>query len=172
LEHLPEGLCGEKESFDKMNPHFRKKLVIVSAAIVVTVGVVIVLLIPLSNYIIKQQLERVMGGNFRVERISLSWDSVEVFEPKFLKDGPTASYAKKIILKAHLFTLLEPGFSLSTVSLEEPSVKLEVSQNGEWAVPIVIEKKQEGPSTSEPRPLYIEQIVVKDGILFFQDHRL
>ena len=155
-----------------MNPHFRKKLVIVSAVFVVAIGVVIVLLIPLSNYIIKQQLERVMGGNFKVERISLSWDSVEVFEPKFLKDGQTAVYAKKIILKAHLFTLLKPGFSISSVFLEEPSITLEVNPSGEWAAPIVIEKNREAPSNSKPGPLYIEAIVVKDGTLFFQDHRL
>ena len=105
--------------------------------------VVIVLLIPLSNYIIKHQLERAMGANFRVERISFSWGSVGVYEPKFLKDGQTVAYAKRIMLKAHLLTLLKPGSSISSVFLEEPSMKLEVSQSGEWTVPIVIEKKAE-----------------------------
>ena len=38
--------------------------------------------------------------------------------------------------------------------------------------PIAIEKKQEVPSTSRPRPLDIKQIVIKDGTLLFQDHRL
>ena len=154
-----------------MDPHFRKKLIIIIAVIVLVV-VVIVLLIPLSNYIIKHQLERAMGANFRVERISLSWDNVGVYEPKFLKDGQTVAYAKRIILKAHLLTLLKPGFSISSVVLEEPSMKLEVSQSGEWTVPIIIEKKPEAPSTSKPGPLYVKQIVVKDGTLFFQDHRL
>ena len=93
-----------------MNPHFRNKLIIVSAAFVVAIGVVIVLLIPLSNYIIKQQLERVMGGNFRGGRIYLSWGTVEVFEPKFLINGQTAAYAKRIILKAHPLTLFKTGF--------------------------------------------------------------
>ena len=155
-----------------MDPHFRKKLIIISAAIVLVIVVVIVLLIPLSNYIIKHQLERAMGANFRVERISLSWGSVGVYEPKFLKDGQTVAYAKRIILKAHFLTLLKPGFSISSAVLEEPSLKLEVSQSGEWVVPIVIEKKPEAPSTSKPGPLYVQQIVVKDGTLFFQDHRL
>ena len=155
-----------------MDPHFRKKLIIISAAIVLVIMVAIVLLIPLSNYIIKHRLERAMGGNFRVERISLSWGSVEVYEPKFLKDGQTVAYAKRIILKAHLLTLLKPGFSISSAILEEPSINLEVSQSGEWVVPIVIEKKQEDPSTSKPSPLYVKQIVVKDGTLLFQDHRL
>ncbi len=155
-----------------MNPHFRNKLIIVSAAFVVAIGVVIVLLIPLSNYIIKQQLERVMGGNFRGGRIYLSWGTVEVFEPKFLINGQTAAYAKRIILKAHPLTLLKPGLSISSVFLEEPSLNLEVSPSGEWVGPIAIEKKQEVPSTSRPRPLDIKQIVIKDGTLLFQDHRL
>jgi len=47
-----------------MDPHFRKKLIIISAAIVLVIVGVIVLLIPLSNYIIKHQLERAMGANF------------------------------------------------------------------------------------------------------------
>jgi len=155
-----------------MDAHFRKKLIIISTAIVLVIAVVIVLLIPLSNYIIKHQLERAMGANFRVERISLSWGSVGVYEPKFLKDGQTVACAKRIILKAHLLTLLKPGFSISSAVLEEPSLKLELSQSGEWVVPIVIEKKPEAPSTSKPGPLYVKQIVVKDGTLFFQDHRL
>jgi hypothetical protein len=155
-----------------MDPHFRKKLIILSAAIVLVIVVVIVLLLPLSNYIIKHHLERALGANFRVERISLSWGGVGVYEPRFLKDGQTVAYAKRIILKAHFLTLLKPGFSISSAVVEEPSMKLEVSQSGEWVVPIVIEKKQGVPSTSKPGPLYIKQIVIKDGTLFFQDHRL
>jgi hypothetical protein len=155
-----------------MDPHFRKKLIIISAAIVLVVVVAIVLLVGLSNRIIKRQLEQALGANFSVERISLSWGSVGVYEPKFLKDGQTVAYAKRILLKAHLLTLLKPGFSISSVVLEEPSMKLEVSQSGEWTVPIVIEKKPEAPSPSKPGPLYVKQIVVKDGTLFFQDHRL
>jgi Domain of Unknown Function (DUF748) len=155
-----------------MDPHFRKKLIIVSAAIVLVIVVAIVLLVPLSNYIIKHEMERALGANFSVERISLSWGSVGVHEPRFIKDGQTVAYAKRIILKAHFLTLLKPGFSISSAVLEEPSLKLEVSQSGEWVVPIIIEKKREAPSTSKPGPLYVKQIVIKDGTLFFQDHRL
>ena len=155
-----------------MDPHFRKKLIIISAAIVLVIVVAIVILVGLSNYIMKHELERALGANFRVERISLSWGSVEVYEPKFLKDGQPVTSAKRIILKAHLLTLLKPGFSISSVILEEPSIKLEVSQSGEWLVPIVIAKKQEAPSTSKTGPLYVKQIVIKDGTLFFQDHQL
>lgn len=106
-----------------MDPHSRKKLIIISAAIVLVIVVVIVLLIPLSNYIIKHQLERAMGANFSVERISLSWGSVGVYEPRFLKGGQTIAYVKRIILKAHFLTLLKPGFSISSSVLEEPSMK-------------------------------------------------
>jgi hypothetical protein len=155
-----------------MDTHFRKKLIIVSAGIGLVIVAAIVFLIPLSNYIIKHRMERAMGANFSVEKISLSWDSVGVYEPRFMKDGQTVAYAKRIILKAHFLTLLKPGFSFSSAVLEESSLKLEVSQSGEWVVPIVIEKKQETPSTSKPGPLYVKQIVVKDGTLFFQDHRL
>ena len=155
-----------------MDPHFRKKLIIISAVIVLVIVMAIVLLVGLSNRIIKQQLERALGANFRVERISHSWNSVEVYEPRFLKDGQTVAYAKRIILKAHFLTLLKPGFSISSAVLEEPSMKLEVRQSGEWVVSIFIERKQEAPSTSKPSPLYVKQIVVKDGTLFFQDHRL
>jgi hypothetical protein len=104
VEHPPESLSSGKRSFDNMNPLFRKKRIVVSAALVVAIGVVILSFIPLSNYVIMRHLERAMGDNFRVERISLSWGRVEVFKPNFLKNGQTAAYAKRIILKAHLFT--------------------------------------------------------------------
>jgi hypothetical protein len=155
-----------------MNPHFRKKLIIVSGGILLVIVMGIVLLIPLSNYIIKHRMERALGANFTVERISLAWGGVGVYEPRFIKDGQIVAYAKKIILKAHFLTLFKPGFSFSTAVLEEPSLKLEVSQSGEWVVPIVIKKEQEAPSVSTHGPLYVKQIVVKDGTLFFQDHRL
>lgn len=80
-------------------------------------------------------------GYFRKGRISFGGGSVEVYEPRFLKDGQTAAYAKRTILKAHFLTLLKPGFSISSAVFEEPFLKLEVGQSGEWEVPIIIPKK-------------------------------
>jgi hypothetical protein len=140
----------------------KKRIIFFSVAIVLVTGVTIAILLGVSNYLIKHELERMLGADFRVERISLGWGSVGVYKARFLKDGQTAAYAKRIILKTHFFTLFEPGFSVSSAVLEEPSLKLEVSKSGEWVVPM---------SIPQLGPIYVKQIVVKDGALFFQDHR-
>ncbi len=143
----------------------------VGAAVVIVLVAAIIFLISQSNRIIKQRLEQTLGENFAVESLSLSWDRIEVNEPRFMKDGQIAAQAKRIILKTEILALLKPGFPISSVVLEDPSLTLQIDKSGQWVVPFVIGKQPETPSTSKYGPLSVQKIEIKEGTLFFQDHR-
>lgn len=90
----------------------------------VVLAVAIVVLVSQANRLIKHQLEQALGENFAVESLSLSWNKVELNEPRFMKDGLLAAQAKRIVVKPEILDLLKPGFSLSRVVFEEPSLTL------------------------------------------------
>jgi len=153
-----------------MEFRFRKKFVVVGASLVILLVVAIVVLISQANRIIKYELEQALGENFAVESLSLSWNKVEVNEPRFMKDGRVTAQAKRIILKPAIFDLLKPGFSISSAVLEEPSLALEIDKSGQWVVPIDTGKKTE-TSSAPGGPLSVSRIEIKDGTLSLQDHR-
>jgi hypothetical protein len=154
-----------------MESRLRKKLLIIGAAVVVVLAVAIVVLVSQANRLIKHQLEQALGENFTVESLSLSWNKVELNEPRFMKDGRLAAQAKRIIVKPEILDLLKPGFSLSSVVLEEPSLTLQIDKSGQWVMPIDIGKKPQTPSAPKPGPLSVNTVEIKDGTLFFQDLR-
>jgi uncharacterized protein involved in outer membrane biogenesis len=154
-----------------MESRFRKKLVLIGAVLVIVLAVAIVVLLSQANRIVKHQLEQALGENFAVESLSLSWNRVVVNEPRFMKDGRIAAQAKRITLKPEIFALFKPGFSISDVVLEEPSLTLQIDKSGQWVVPIVIGGKPETPSAPKPGPLSLGRIEIRDGTLFFQDLR-
>ena len=143
----------------------------IGAAVVIVLVAAIIFLVSQSNRIIKQRLEQTLGENFAVKSLSLSWDRIEVSEPRIMKDGQIAAQAKRIILKTEILALLKPGFPISSVVLEEPSLTLQIDKSGQWVVPFVIGKQPEIPSTSNYGPLSVQKIEIKEGMLFFQDHR-
>jgi uncharacterized protein involved in outer membrane biogenesis len=155
---------------DKMDSRLRKKLMMIGAALLIVLAVAIVVLVSQANRLIKDRLEQALGENFKVENLSLSWNKVEINEPRFMRDGRVTAQAKRIILKPEILDLLKPGFSISSAVLEEPSLTLEIDKGGQWVVPIDAGKKPQTPS-APPGPLSIKAIEIKDGTLVFQDLR-
>lgn len=154
-----------------MESRLRKKLLIIGAAVAVVLAVAIVVLVSQANRLIKHQLEQALGENFAVESLSLSWNKVELNEPRFMKDGRLAAQAKRIVVKPEILDLLKSGFSLASVVFEEPSLTLQIDKSGQWVMPIDIGKKPETPSAPKPGPLSVKTVEIKDGTLFFQDLR-
>ena len=156
---------------DKMESRFRKKLIVTGAAVVIVLVAAIIFLVSQSNRLIKQRLEHALGENFTVERLSLSWDHIELSGPRFIQDGQIAAQAKRIILKSEILALLKSGLPISGVVVEEPSLTLQIDKSGQWVLPFDIWKQTETPSASRTGPLSIDRIEVKEGTIFFQDHR-
>ncbi|MGE5855893.1 MAG: DUF748 domain-containing protein [Syntrophaceae bacterium] len=149
----------------------RRKLVLTGAAVLIVLAAAIVVLVSQANRLIKHRLEQALGENFAVESLSMSWNSVEVNEPRFMKDGRITAQAKRIVLKPEILDLLKPGFSISSALLQEPTLALEIDRGGQWVVPIAVGRKPETPSATKSGPLSFDRIEVREGTLFFQDHR-
>jgi len=154
-----------------MESRRRKKIIMAGAAVVIVLVAAIIILVSQSNRIIKHRLEQALGENFTAESLSLSWDRIEVNAPRFMKDGQIAAQAKRIILKTEILALLKPGFSISSVVLENPFLTLQIDKSGQWVVPLLIGKQPETSSPSKHGPLFFQEIEIKEGTLFFQDHR-
>ncbi len=152
---------------DKMESRFRKKLIMIGAAVVIVLVAAIIVLVSQSNRIMKQRLEQAMGGNFAVESLSLSWDRIELIEPRFIRDGQIAAQAKRIILKAEILALLKSGLTISGVLIEEPSLTLQIDRRGRWVLPFDAVRQTEPP----PEHLSITEIEVKEGTIYFLDQR-
>ncbi len=169
FKSCPEGRNKNHFPVKSVNPRLRKKLIIISAVFVIVTAAAIIALLAYSNRIVKHKLEQALGPNFTVDRISLSWNSVAINGPRFLKDNQTVASAQSITIKAHFLALLKSGFSISSIVMEQPSFKVEITPEGQWIIPISLPEKE---STSKSGPLTIKEIVIKNGTLFYQDHRM
>ena len=141
------------------------------AAVLIVLAAAFTFLVSQSSRILEQRLEQALGENFSVESLSLSWNRIELNEPRFMKDGQITAQAKRIIMKPETLALLKPGFPVSSVVLEEPSLTLQIDEHGQWVVPFVIGEQPETASASKPGPVSIQEIEIKEGTLFFQDQR-
>ena len=90
----------------------RKKIIIALVIVVVLAGALGILL-STANKILKGQLEKALGENFRVARIGLSWGGVEAEGVQLLRDGKVVASVKRLGLKADLLTIFRKTVGVS-----------------------------------------------------------
>ena len=112
----------------------RKKIIIALVIVLVLAGALVILL-STANKILKGQLEKALGENFRVARIGLSWGGVEAENVQLLRDGKVVASVKRLGLKADLLTIFRKTVGVSVLVVEEPVVQLEVDENGNLLIP-------------------------------------
>lgn len=157
-----------------MNFRAHKKLIIISSVIIAVIVVAVIVLLVFSNRIIKSKLEEAMGPNSRVDRIHLSWNNVEVYGLKFMKDGKAAASVESIKLRADFLAILKSGISISNITIDKPSFRLEILPDGQMVLPVPLPQKkgQEPAAKPQPQPVTIKEIVIKNGNISFQDRRM
>ena len=74
----------------------KKKIILIIFLITVALALTIALLVKNSNRIIKNELEKALGKNFSVERISLTWGAVEADGIKFKQGTEVTAEAGKL----------------------------------------------------------------------------
>ena len=157
---------------DRMVTPGRKKLLILSVAVAAVIVAVLVVLVALGNRVIKAKVEQALGPSFSVEAVSIGWGHVEVVEPRFLRDGQTAASASRIFLSPDILDLFKPGYSISRLVFEEPSMTLEISPDGSWMLPLPVGKGHEPATASGAGPVTVKEIVIRDGTFLFRDLRI
>lgn len=170
-----------------MSPATRKKVLIGAGGFV---GLVIVALLIAPSFLdlnkYKPQLlgevKKATGRDLMVDGpISLSVlpaPAVSVTGVKFLNlpgsKNPNMVEIKAVTVKPSVFALLGGNVEVSSVTLVEPKIVLEVNAQGKpnWEfAPSVEEAKPAAPKPSSPKPLSLGQLNIENGSIIFSDSK-
>jgi uncharacterized protein involved in outer membrane biogenesis len=154
-----------------------RKKIIIALVILVVLAVLFGILVGVANRILKAELEKALGENFRVARIGLSWGTVEAEGVQLLRNGKVVASVKKLGLKADFLTIFRKTLGVSALVVEEPVVQLEVDESGELLGRSFPREQAEAPKDGTPSKrssfaIYVKRIEVKNGTLTLRDRRL
>ena len=156
----------------------RKFLVIVLVFIVV-LGVSVALLIKYSNQIIKSELERRLGKAFSIERIDLAWGHVEAVGVKLKNPaGKEVIKVDSLYVSADFMGLLRKEYVVSSVTLKNPYIFVEVDKKGDIVNPVLPvepkpakDKKQENQQDQPAAPVTVKKIEITGGAIDYLDRK-
>jgi len=153
----------------------RAKLLIIAGSALLLVLITVALLISSASKILKGQLEKALGENFKVARISLSWGTVEAEGVQFLKDGKVEASAKKLGIRADFLTIFRKNVAISALVLEEPILAFEIDESGKLHTPLppeaAGEPKDGAPSKKSSFSIHVKKLAIKNGTFYFRDRR-
>jgi hypothetical protein len=156
----------------------RTKFFILAGSVVVLVAIAVAVLLGMANEILKAQLEKALGENFKIAHIGLSWGTVEADGVQMLKEGKVTASAKKLGVRADFLTIFRKTPVVSALVLEEPVIHLVIDEQGRFISPFPDEEKKQpkgtegGPSKKASFSLHVKQIAIRNGTLTIQDRRL
>jgi len=127
-----------------------------------------------ANEILKKELEKSLGKDFHVERIVYNWGSVDAYGIRLLKDGVELARAESMSIKADFLGFLKRHYSVSSISIEKPYLKVVIDKQGTLLIPLVngIGKKKGAEGSKSDTVLAVGRIIVNNGQVFLQDERL
>jgi len=151
---------------------------VVALVILVVLAGAFLILVSVASKILKGQLERALGENFRVARIGLSWGGVEAEDLQLLKDGKVIASVRRLGLKPDFLTIFRKTVGVSALIVEEPVAQVEIDENGKFLIPSFPEKEATEPTGGSTAPkgssfsISVKRIDVIDGTFTFRDRRL
>lgn len=125
-----------------------KTLLIGIAVFLIAVGVSSIVLVKNANRIIKNELERRLGKAFSIENIDLKWGSVEVTGVTLKSNtGKEVIKVDNLSLRADFIGLLRKQYIISSLTIRNPYLFVELNQKGEIVNPVLpaeLKPKKEG----------------------------
>lgn len=155
------------------------KIVLIAGVIfVVILGISIALLGKYANQIAKSELERRLGKAFSIERIDLTWGSVEAVGVRLKNTaGKEVIKIDSLILKADFMGLLKKEYIFSSMVLKVPYIFVEVDGKGNIVNPVLpVEPKASKPSkAAKPElpspPIFVKKIEIIEGAIDYLDRK-
>jgi hypothetical protein len=128
------------------------------------------LLVRNAGQVLKYKLEQAMGKGFSVEKLEVTWRSVEAFNAVFRKpDGTTVFKADHVLLLLDLKGALKKEFHFSSVVLTNPYLLIETDRQGAYRNPF----EGDGGRPSGAMPLIsIVAFTVRNGSIDFSDGKI
>lgn len=162
----------------------QKKIKIVLAALSV-VALSIALLLFNANRIIKYELERRLGRDFSVGRISAGPGGVDAYSVKLSKEGEVFFEADRLKIKAGILGFLKKNYSISSIVLNKPVIRFRTDKEGRLINPFApsggkVGKREAAGEAKDGKdagkggmpPFEIKQIIVNQGRLFYYDGKV
>ena len=121
-----------------------RKFLIIALVIIVVLSVSVALLVKYANQIIKVELERRLGKAFTIEKIDLAWGHVEAVGVRLKNPaGKEVIKVDSLSVSADFMGLLKKEYVVSSVTLKNPYIFVEVDTKGDIVNPVL-------PDTPEP----------------------
>ena len=115
-----------------------RKFLVIALVIIVVLGVSVALLVKYANQIIKVELERRLGKAFSIERIDLAWGHVEAVGVKLKNPaGKEVIKVDSLYVSADFMGLLKKEYVVSSVTLKNPYIFVEVDKKGDIVNPVL-----------------------------------
>lgn len=147
----------------------RGKICLSVSAFLIILLIAVFVLIKNANLIVKNKLEDALRG-FSVERIELNWGSVGAFNIAFKKpDGKLVFRADNISLYLDLKGIFKKEYNLSSLTLKNPYLLIEIDRYGKYANPFT--KEEDKPSGQMPQ-ISIKQFKVHGGSIDYSDGKV
>lgn len=138
---------------------------------VLILSVVVILLIRNANRIIKYELEEILGKDFSVKEIRLTWGEVEALDVSFKNPaGRQIFKTDSLNLNADFTGLLKKEYVISRMSLVNPYVFFEVDKKGNLVTSLP--KKQPKTGEKPGTPFLFKKIEIKKGALDYLDGKV
>jgi hypothetical protein len=142
---------------------------------VVALGVSVALLIKYSNQIIKVELERRLGKAFSIERIDLAWGHVEAVGVKLKNPaGKEVIKVDSLYVSADFMGLLRKEYVVSSVTLKNPYIFVEVDKKGDIVNPVLPVESKPAEAKKQDQtavPVMIKKMEIVGGAIDYLDRK-
>ncbi len=140
-------------------------------AFIFIAGISVVLLIKHANRILKYELENILGKDFSVKEIKLTWGEVNASDVRFRnRDGREIFKTDNLIVNADFKGLLKKEYVLSNLSFVNPYLFIETDKKGNI---IDIFPQKEKKATQKPIPPFlIKKIKIINGSIDYLDGKV
>ncbi|HMK56651.1 MAG TPA: DUF748 domain-containing protein [Dissulfurispiraceae bacterium] len=152
---------------------FGKRILICFSIITLLICVALYIVIRNADEILKSQLERFLGKDFRVERIVLNRGSADAYGVAYARDGKEVFHADHLHVSADLLGFVKRHYSVSGITIERPYIIVVIDKDGKLQLPFVTGQGKDGDSEKNAAPLFeISALAIKDGELHMRDERM
>jgi uncharacterized protein involved in outer membrane biogenesis len=153
-----------------------KKFLIIILVIIIALGVSVALLVKYSNQIIKTELERRLGKAFSIERIDLAWGHFEATGIKLKNTaGKEVIKVDSLYVSADFMGLLRKEYVVSSVTLKNPYIFVEVDKKGDIINPVLpvepkpAKEKNQDQQDQPAAPITVKKIEITGGAIDYLD---
>jgi hypothetical protein len=123
---------------------------------------------------LKTELEKSLGKDFRVERIVLNWGSVDGYGIRYFREGEEIARADSLKIRADFMGFLKRQYSVSSISVVKPYLTVVIDREGRLLLPFVSGgNEKEGVEIKKSSTAFeAGKLIIDNGEVHIVDERL